>query len=166
MLIDYWLDKPFQAICVNSIQVCFCYKCFVFFSHLHECILRECLNTTRKSHRVHMIIANPQIVVSQFCVIQQCWILKLKWVFTDLTLLFPVAVYFRRNSLTDGSWLTIFMVAAVADLTQSGDCGGFGRCKRPPAADGSDFVLNHSCRPGVKWCKLQIEVRIFCQILG
>jgi len=39
------------------------------------------------------------------------------------------------------------MVAAVADLTQSGDCGGFGRCTRPPAANGSDFVLNYSLVP-------------------
>jgi len=50
------------------------------------------------------------------------------------------------------------MIAAVADLTQSSDCGGFGRCTRPPAAGGSDFVSNYLCRPGVKWYKLQIEV--------
>jgi len=60
------------------------------------------------------------------------------------------------------------MIAAIADLTQSGDCGGFGRCTRyiPPAADGSDFVLNYSCRPRAKWCKLQIEVKVFVRYLG
>ena len=52
--------------------------------------------------------------------------------FTYLTLLCPVAVVFLRNSLADGSWLTVFfMTAAIAYLALSSDCGGFGGCTRP-----------------------------------
>jgi len=64
--------------------------------------------------------------------------------FTDLTLLCPVAVVFLCNSLADGFWLTVFfMIVAIGDLIQSNDCGGFGKCTRPPAAGASDFVLNY-----------------------
>ena len=39
--------------------------------------------------------------------------------FTDLTLLCPVAVIFLRNYLADGSWLTVFFMIAVLQISHS-----------------------------------------------
>ena len=46
--------------------------------------------------------------------------------FTDLTLLCLIAVVLLHNPCLIISWLTVLLAAAaIADLTQSSDCGGF-----------------------------------------